>query len=151
TRPASANAMAPFAGFALARMSYDFRVDGSERVALGSDTYVPLTLGVGIHRSAFAVIGETIVPVGLAGANRSLALRLLITVLAWNLCEFLSQGYVGRIQPRRFREALSSAAHITRNEQRVAKKLVSTRSSRLVSDVPSQYLMVMALGHIQAP
>jgi hypothetical protein len=56
-------------------MSYDIRIEGSERMSLGNDTYVPVTFGIGLHTRVLALAAELTVPVRLVGANRSFALR----------------------------------------------------------------------------
>jgi len=75
TQPGALSALVPYAGFALARLSYDVEIDGSEGMTLGSDTYVPMTFGVGLHRRAFALVGEITFPVRLLGGDQSFALR----------------------------------------------------------------------------
>jgi hypothetical protein len=56
-------------------MSYDLNVDDGAEMSLGSDTYVPITLGAGWHTNVFGLLFEWTVPVGLAGGERSFALR----------------------------------------------------------------------------
>ena len=73
--PGAISAWVPYAGLAVARMHYDLDLDDGETMSLGSDTYFPLTFGLGLHRPAFALLVETNIPFRLRGSNRSLALR----------------------------------------------------------------------------
>ena len=65
----------PFVGLSLARV--DVRLDvGVRSFNRGADTYTPGTLGLGISRSQFAIVGAAVIPFGLKGADPSFRIGL---------------------------------------------------------------------------
>lgn len=70
----------PFGGLAVSQLHREVDDDDSE-VSFGTDTYFPLTLGLGMHfNRKFAVVTDVRIPLDLGNGNPSLGIRAVFPV-----------------------------------------------------------------------
>jgi hypothetical protein len=71
--------LVPFAGAAIGQLSRSFNDGDEDELDLGSETFFPVTAGLGVHFSnAFMVIGSAMFPVDLAGADPVFGVRMVL-------------------------------------------------------------------------
>jgi hypothetical protein len=65
----------PFGGLAVAQLSSDFEGEETE-LSFGTDTYFPLTVGLGMHFSrSFALVGDVTIPIDLGSTRPIIGIR----------------------------------------------------------------------------
>jgi hypothetical protein len=66
----------PFGGFGFGQLSTDFEGPGESEESFGTDTYFPLTLGLGMHFSrSFALVGDVVIPIDLGSTRPTVGIR----------------------------------------------------------------------------
>ncbi len=73
--------LVPFGGLAFAQMGRTFTAANGAKTELATDTYTPLTLGLGFHfENSFMFTTAITVPIDLGGGDPSLGIRMVVPV-----------------------------------------------------------------------